>query len=178
MEPWQEMEDWFPTWFATFWGVYNGKKLCGNSTKKGPKTKALESAKRKVKTKEKAKVIIDALRAQIRYHEECKRKGDWQPNFPMVMTWVNQERWSTEIDSHSDIQDKRINPSKQCAEPGCNKPVIGPRYPSCAFHETYTEEVQQEEREWLARHGLTNATTQELIAFCKELKPKLVKQMP
>lgn len=179
MESWKESENWFAEWWPIFWGTYNWKHIgMDGSAQKGPRSKALEIAKRKVRSREKAQEILTSLREQIRFREHMVKLGNKQARFPMVTVWLNQERWSTEIDSYSETREAALKPAKQCSTPGCNKPVIGPRYPSCAFHETYTEEVQREERDWLARHGLSNATTQELIAFCKELKPKLAKGMP
>lgn len=147
------VQDWFNN---EFWPLYDAK-YCGGGSKKGPKSKALESCKKKIKTPEKALEVILALREQIRYFNKAQSMGKWQPNFPMVMTWVNQERWTTEIDSFTD----GVNPIPQ--ELGrcemCSKPVHGPKYNRCGEHLNY-EEHKEKTINWLKDKGLMKLKTE------------------
>jgi len=93
------------TWFeATFWPTYP-RDLCNRV---GSKTKALTSAKMRIKSADIANVVISGLREQMRYYRKVKAKGghasEWK--MPMVVTWLNGEQWSNEIGSHSELQRK------------------------------------------------------------------------
>ena len=90
-------------WFNNeFWPTYNAK-YCGGGSRKGPKSKALVSAKKKIQSQEKATEVLLALREQLRFHKHELESKDWVPNFPMCVTWLNQERWTTEIDSFTEM---------------------------------------------------------------------------
>ena len=183
MDKWLESDDWFAEFWPIFWATYDGKKLCGSGQKKGPKSKALEAAKKKIKTKEKAKEVIDSLREQIRFFEHEKKKGEWAAWFPMCVTWINQERWTTEIDSYmSDDRPRNQGPVAQCKY--CKTPVLGPRYDVCGHHASYTQEEHQALIEWLKEKELTRREGENkenwrkrMVVYCKENAGKAFKRV-
>ena len=109
--------------FETFWATYPL-----NSFKKGAKSKAKKAYDKKVKTQEQAYMVIEALRAQMRYRKESIAKGTWMPDFCMPSTWMNQDRFDIEIPSHSEIKAKTATNCKCGA-----KADFGPRFGNLCY---------------------------------------------
>ncbi len=93
-------------WFCNIlWPTYP-RGLCNRI---GSKSKALLSAKSKVKNETDANILIAGLREQIRYYQKIKKSGahgsEW--TLPMLSTWLNGERWTDEIPSHYELKQKQ-----------------------------------------------------------------------
>ena len=101
-----EIEIWFE---SEFWPTYP-RDLCNRI---GSKSKALASAIKHIKNKEKADIVISGLREQMRYFRKIKKTGahgsEWKMG--MCVTWLNGEHWADEIPSHYELG-KRLETRK------------------------------------------------------------------
>lgn len=126
------MTDMFPVPdFDMFWATYPSD-LCGGSRNKGAKG---EAKKRWEKIKDPEKVM-ESLRAQIRYDKAAKKKGEFVSRWPMASTWLNQERWDCEIDSHYELnrRSEEREKAKVCEVEGCENETHGPKFQLCTTH--------------------------------------------
>ena len=110
----------FDLWFDGFWSLYDSK-YCGGSAQKGAKTAAKAAAKKKVKGEAQGKEIYASLVAQKRYFDDCIKNNQFHARFPMASTWLNQERWSVEIDSHAEMREMAKGEPRSCK---CGKPGV------------------------------------------------------
>lgn len=172
----------YKEWFNNvFWPTYDSK-YCGGSAKKGPKSKPLTILESKIKkivaienkTMESAcNDVLLALQAQIKFYNDAQAKGEWQANFPMVSTWVNQERWSIEIESHSEL--KARHESKTCHYHDCDKETHGPRFNYCTKHLTHTTQFKQEVKASLVKNGLMKKKGETPIEWQQRLRNYILK---
>ena len=139
--------------FSKLWSAYDGKLLCGNSTRKGSKTNALKAYKAKVKDQLKADKILFALVEQKKFHTKEVNKGEFVPNFPMVSVWLNQDRFDTEIDKEPTPQEK-IKNIVVCSVEGCQNEVRGPRFNVCFNHVSNNHEQKEKVMKTLRDNGL------------------------
>jgi hypothetical protein len=101
-------------WFEqTFWPTYP-RDLCND--KPGSKSKALTSAKSKIKSEDKANQVISGLRDQMRFYRKLRnaRKHESEWRMGMVSTWLNGERWTDEIGSHTHLADSLRKTKCKC----------------------------------------------------------------
>ena len=126
----------FEDWYEIFWQTYPKDLLHG---KRGAKEGAFKTKLKNLKP-EKRDEILASLREQIRYYRKLKNSGEHETKwcFPMVSVWVNQNRWSEEIDSHYELQEKIRAESRQCK---CGKEVLGPKFTECA--ECHAETIRR-----------------------------------
>ena len=120
----------FDEWFEIFWYSYDKKYTDNCTPKKGAKPLAKRAARNalnryKKDTKKELENFIKecdlALFAQKKYWDEAILLSKWMPNFPMVATWFNQERWGIELDSHAELKESIKKPAHKQAE----KPLLG-----------------------------------------------------
>jgi hypothetical protein len=94
----------FQVWYEIFWKTYGGERgdLLHNS-RGVPEGTHKDKLSRM--TPDKLNMIMEALRAQIRYARAAKDKGEEKTkwHFPMLSVWVNQKRWLKEIPSHTEL---------------------------------------------------------------------------
>ena len=137
--------------FDQFWNMYGGRdaKLCEGTKNKGPKGKALESWKKNVENVVEPEKVLLALEAQVRFDKAAKAAGKWVSRWPMAVTWLNQNRWDCEIESHEQLQ-TQTREAKQCEMEGCNEPVLGPRYKLCSTHLTRSTPVWEQDKQLMA----------------------------
>ena len=164
--------------FSKFWDCYDGRLLCGANSKKGGKSQALKSYKRKVKDQEFATKLLNALIAQKKQHAIFKKKAEtdqsfWVPNFSMVSTYINQEKWDTELDDLNEAGDesKRRAALSKCNIPGCDEEVHGQKFKQCSHHTTANGKFKNELLNGLKSRGLgklKSESTEEWIARLKE----------
>lgn len=124
----------FNDWYEIFWQTYPKDLLHGKKgAKEGPFKEKLRGFKQ-----EKRDDILFSLREQVRYYRKLKNAGEDKTKwcFPMVSVWVNQARWSEEIESHAELQEKIE--AKSCK---CGKPVHGPRFTEC--YECHAETIRR-----------------------------------
>lgn len=120
----------FDMWFEVFWYSYDKKYTDNCTPKKGAKPLAKRAARNALNryTKDTKKGIDEfikecdmALLAQKKYWDEASLLNKWMPNFPMVATWFNQERWGIELDSHAELKESIKKPSHKAGK----KPILG-----------------------------------------------------
>jgi len=99
-------------WFDGFWAMYEPKLCKGQAQLKGAKSMAFKAAQKHIKDEETAKKALMALAAQKKYFFECPD----HPRFPMVATWLNQERWTTDIDSHAELKERVSGKKCRCGK--------------------------------------------------------------
>lgn len=106
--------------FEAFWHRYGSGDPDFDATQKGPKTKANEAWKKAVKriggTEESAAQTIThgySLLAQNRKNARHAKK--WVARLPMLTTWLNQDRWSMDVDAPSSSYAEEERKEKKCA---------------------------------------------------------------
>jgi len=87
--------------FSEFWSSYPNRKGKGAAAKKYEKIDA-----------DTHKTILLAIEAQKRYRAAAKKTGEFMPEWCMPATWLNQQRWLDEIESHAELKEKKA--SKVC----------------------------------------------------------------
>jgi len=173
--------------FSKFWDCYDGRLLCGTNSKKGAKSQALKVYKKKVKDQNFATYALNALIAQKKQHAIFKRKSEkdqsfWVPNFPMVSTYINQERWDTELDdlSEAESNSKRISELSKCSIAGCDEEVHGQKFKECSHHTTANGKFKNEMINNLKKMGvmkLKDETMPDYIERCKKAAKIGIKTM-
>jgi len=108
----------FDQWFETFWQCYSSRFCSGD---KGPKKKAKEAAAKKVKDAQIAKKCDLALEAQKRFYLIKKKRAEFVPNFPQVTKWFNQEYWTKEIPSLTEVPQKAQERPAEVQKPKLGK---------------------------------------------------------
>jgi len=119
--------------FDLFWDEYDKALTGGLSSGKGVRKKALTSFKRKVTSAKKAGLVLSKFRMQRDEWLRNKKGDEWQANFPHVSTYLNQERWETEVDAPQ-TQQARRSELQECSEPNCRDKVAGPAFDECERH--------------------------------------------
>jgi len=117
--------------FDTFWSVYPNKKG------KGAARKAFEKVMDGNDEEALFKDIMLALEAQKKYRNEARSSGEFMPPWKHPSTWLNQECWQDEIDSHADLKQRAV--LSQCLVEGCMSEVHGSRFQYCGHHLEFDE---------------------------------------
>ena len=108
--------------FDEFWACYPGKKVAR------PKCKL----KYDKLSDDEHKAVMLAIEAQSRYRVAAKKSGEFVAEWCNTQTFINQERWYDEIESHHELQQRAE--AKICCIPDCQQPTIGNRFAVCEHH--------------------------------------------
>ena len=113
--------------FEAFWHRYGSGDPEFDATQKGPKTKAHDAWKKACKriggTEESAAQTIThgySLLAQNRKNARHAKK--WVSRLPMLTTWLNQDRWSMDVEAPSSSYVEEEKQERLC---GCGSPAFG-----------------------------------------------------
>lgn len=105
--------------FDLIWETYP-TDLC---VRKGSKKEAKKSYDKIInglddeKAEEMGNKIITGIREWIRHDRGEKKRGEFVPRWPMVTTFLNQERWSLEDIPQSDSKQPTYERKCECGEP-------------------------------------------------------------
>jgi hypothetical protein len=155
--------------FSKLWVAYDGKVLCGNSSKKGSPENALNSYKKKIKDQVFADKVLFALIEQKKHHVKEVAKGEFVANFPMVSVWLNQSRWSIEIDKEPTHEERSKNIAICCVE-GCQNEVRGPKFDVCFNHVSNNPQQKEKVIQTLRESGLMKTKSESREEWIERMK--------
>ena len=152
--------------FDTLWKTYP-MDLC---SRKGSKKEALKSYDKLMKGLEAEEAekmhskILTGLREWMRYDRSEVKQNRFVPKWPMVSTWLNQERF--ELDDIPQSGDKPESTARECK---CGKPVAVGRLCNDCYDEVHPDPWEKDRKERLSSLGILRGckNKQDVIEACK-----------